>query len=54
MCFPHCCILGVYGADDCVGVSVFSSQVLLRRLRSYLIYIFSDIGDKSFVYELMQ
>lgn len=35
MCFPHCCILGVYGADnDCVGVSIFSSQVLLRSLRS--------------------
>lgn len=35
MCFPHCCMLGVYGADNyCVGVSVFSSQVLLRSLRS--------------------
>lgn len=35
MCFPHYCMLGVYGTDNyCVSVSFFSLQVLLRSLRT--------------------
>lgn len=36
MSFPHYCLMGVYRADNDFGggVSFFSSQVLLRSLRS--------------------
>lgn len=54
MCLPHSCILGVYGAYyDCVGVSVFSSQMLLKSLRNLPHLHLILIHVTRFGYELM-